>query len=164
MDNTTLDQLREAANQKRDAVGAPLPDEDVAYYLRMLDGVSESETGHWLWSGRIRGGSPEMKWPGYPWGAMVRRKVWRLLIGTEPGGGELSLARVCDDKRCIRPHREHVTLSGYRKGGANTTTAKTWVEPRRGLDANEVAKLTDTLRASAIRLRELGVRVELAIG
>lgn len=157
MNEITLGHLREVASNKLDATGAPLPDDEVNYFRSMLNRITETETGCWSWQGSVRDGSPEISWPGCKWGAMVKRKVWRLVTGTEPGDGDMSLARLCSDQRCVRPHPNHVVLSGYRKGGATPGRKDRANRAYRTEDRLSLARAVHALLKAATRLRSFGV-------
>jgi hypothetical protein len=158
MNTNTLSELRSMAAATVDAAGEPLPHGETSYFMRMLDRITESDTGCWVWTGSVRSGSPEIKWPGFAWGAMVRRKTWRLATGTEPGDGERSLSRTCREPRCVRPHPDHVIESPYRKGGGSPLTSpKLHRFSSRSGDASRAARAVCALLRASAELRSLNL-------
>ena len=136
-----------------------IDDSELPYYRRLLDGITEDGNGCWLWHGRMRGASPTMTWPGHTWDAMVRRKLWQLATGDDPGA--LQLARRCTERRCVRPHPAHIVLTMTPKGGGGARRA---APPQTRTNPNDIAKLVDSIRSSADELRKRGVSVSLQIG
>lgn len=166
LNTTTLDNLRQLAADNRDGAGSALIPAEAAYFLSMLARIDDGPEGCWLWSGTMRGASPLATHRGES--KMVRRSMWRLATGKEPGA--YTVVSRCRVKRCVRPDPRHATLTRSNKGGGGGAlgawrdSSQAKLENQSKPDATHVACLADTIHDAARQLRECGVPVSVSIG